>query len=329
MLRTPSLISAALLGALLAAAPAFANELKLSEFTKVEKRDDVGEVVRCSIRTYAPPPPSKQKPMGGMMGMMGGGKSKPAKRPEIVLISMIHMGEKGFFKEANAVLKTCDLVLYEEQGDADLGGLSGQMITELTGLAFQGSEIPFDAKTWRSADLSPDALFRMLGMDPAAMKRMKEMMKNMGGMKLDKRMLESNPMLKQMLPTREKIITQLRGSGDSDSMAEGFGDMADVILHQRNAIAIGEMTKASHEEIDRVALIYGAAHMPVVENYLRETLHYTHQTTRWLDAVYADPEVSKAREASGDTGPSDSDAPQGTPQQDKPKAPTKKDDDWF
>jgi hypothetical protein len=303
-MHTPQILSAALmLSTLLLAAPTAlsAKELSLTEFTKVEKNDEVGEVVRCSIRTYLPPPPPKKSPMAGMGlgGMMGGGKSKPVKRPEIVLISMIHLGEKGFFQAVKKELATCDLVLYEEQGDSDLGGLSGKMITGLTGLAFQGTEIPFNEKTWRSADLSSDALFRMLGMDPAAMKRMKKMMKNMGGFKLDKRMLESNPMLKQMIPSREKIVAQLRGSGSSDKMAEGFGEMADVILYQRNAIAIGELTKASHEEHKRVALIYGAAHMPGIEAYLTKTLHYKHQGTVWHDAVYADAEVSKARAAGG------------------------------
>jgi len=333
-MQSKSLVSALALSALLAL-PALAGEgeLSLSEFTKVEKRADVGEVVRCSIRTYAPPPPPKKRAMPGMggMGMMGGGKSKPFKRPEIVLISMIHMGEKGFFQAVNRELAKCDLVLYEEQGDSDLGGLSGKMISELTGLAFQGTEIPFNKKTWRSADLSQDSLFRMLGMDVEQLKRMKKMMKNMGGFKLDKRMLESNPMMKQMLPSREKIMAQLRTSGSSDKMAEGFGDMADVILYQRNAIAIGELTKASHEEHKRVALIYGAAHMPGIEAYLTKTLHYKHTGTTWLDAVYGDEEVSKARAGESQTG--DTEGPEAPQPKVRPKKPAtkpgKKDEGWF
>ena len=327
-LRTMSV--ALVMSAMLLAAPltADAGELSLSEFTKVEKRDDVGEVVRCSIRTYLPPPPPKKNPMAamGMGGMMGGGKSKPVKRPQIVLISMIHLGEKGFFQAVNKELATCDLVLYEEQGDADLGGLSGKMISGLTGLSFQGTEIPFNKKTWRSADLSNDSLMRMLGMDPVAMKRMKKMMKNMGGFKLDKRMLESNPMLKQMIPTREKIIAQLRGASESKKLAEGFGEMADVILYQRNAIAIGELTKASHGQYKRVALIYGAAHMPAIEAYMTKTLHYKHSTTVWNDAVYADAEISKAR-ANGSSSTKSPAKPQPKVRPKKPAAAKGK--GWF
>lgn len=328
-MQSKSLVSALVMSVLLGAPAALAGELGLNEFTKVEKRADVGEVVRCSVRTYAPPPPSKMKAMPGMGGMMGGGKSKPVKRPEIVLISMIHLGEKGFFKAVNKELATCDLVLYEEQGDSDLGGLSGKMISDLTGLAFQGTEIPFNKKTWRSADLSSDALFRMLGMDPAAMKRMKKMMKNMGGFKMDKRMLESNPQLKAMMPSRAKIMAQLRNSGSSDAMAKGMGEMADVILYQRNAIAIGELTKASHEQHKRVALIYGAAHMPAIEAYMTKTLHYKHTGTVWHDAVYGDEEVSKARAGQSHSSEAPT-KPQPKSRPSKPgKKPAKKGDGWF
>ena len=76
MIRPLILASALLLTAPLTAIAGGDKELGLDEFTKVVKRDDVGEVVQCSIRTYAPPPPTKSRPMMGM-GMPGMARPSP------------------------------------------------------------------------------------------------------------------------------------------------------------------------------------------------------------------------------------------------------------
>ncbi len=264
-----------------------AQEKPLTDFIRVVKRPGVGEVVEASIRVYSAPETKPMNPMGGLGGMMGRGKK--IERPEIVLVSMVHLGEAEFFKAVAAELKKGDLVLYEEQGDGEMSAMSGKLVSQVTGLAFQGTDIKPDPKTWRSADLSQESLFRAMGMDPEQLKQMSKMMKGMGGISPEQ--LKNNPMLKQMLPSREQIIGQLRmGNSGLDQMQ---GDMAKFILYQRNAIVMSEMTKASYEAgKKRVYVIYGAAHMPGVEAYLTDILGYKHETTSWNDAVYADPKAA-------------------------------------
>ena len=333
--------------ALLLAAPTFAGEgeLNLDQFTRAVEKENVGDVLQCSIRYYTAPPPSKDgmKMLGPMARMFGAGNKKMPPRPEIVLISMIHLGEKGFYAEASKVLETCDVVLYEEQGDASMSAASGKMIAAATGLAFQGTEIPPNPKTWRSADLTQEQLFKMLGVHPDVMKRMSQMMKQMGNMqqRMSPEQLKSNPMMARMIPTRDKIIAQMKmGASGSGSLEQslGGGDAANLILHQRNAIAIGEMTKASHEDHKRVAVIYGAAHMPGIDHYLRQRLGYTHTKTTWIDSVYGDPEAAaKAGMAPRpeDEGPSAPSAPAPQKADETKPAPKaapkakKKGDDWF
>lgn len=315
---------------LLLAAPAVAgdkNELELNEFTRVVDREVGGDALQCSIRVYTPPKPMKggMKKLLGPMGGMMGGKNKPLPpRPEIVLISMIHLGEKSFYAAARKELATCDLVLYEEQGDAALGAASGAMIAAATGLSFQGVEIPMNKKTWRSADLTQDQLFAMLGVHPDVMKRMTQMSKQMGGMKINPEMLKNNPMLKSMIPTREKIMAQMRSGAKAEAQAGGK-EMADMILYQRNAIVMGEMTKASHESHKRVAVLYGAAHMPGVEAYLRGPMRYKLKSVEWIDAVYADPKAAAKAKAEGSEETPDPVQPKNAPKDD----PKKKNKDWF
>jgi hypothetical protein len=315
-----------LAASMLFAAPAFADEAKplnLNEFTRVVQRKSAGEVLQCSIRVYSPPPRTKMgaKMLGPMAGMLRSNKPLPTP-PKIVLVSMIHLGEKSFYTQAKAELDSCDLVLFEDgQGNRAMAGMTGELIAGATGLAFQGKEIPIDGKRWRSADLNQAQLFRMMGIHPEALEKMKNMMKGMGRMKISPSMLKNNPQLQAMLPTREKIIAQMRNGSAGDL---GGGKMADLILHQRNAIVIGEMTRASHEVRKRVGVIYGAAHMPAVDAFLRGRLGYTLDKVTWLDAVYADPKAAAKAPKPTVEAPKKVE-----PKKVQPKVAPKKGDDWF
>lgn len=270
----------------------------LSDFVRVIDHPQVGEVLECSIRTYMAPKPDGNvgKRMFGGMGAMLGKQKKLPPRPNVVLVSMIHFGEEAFFAEVKKVLATADLVLYEEQGNDDMNAMQADMIRMATGLHFQGAEIPHAGnKTWRSADLTQDQLFRMLGIHPDTIKKMQGMMK---GMKITPKMLEANPQMKSMLPTREQIMGQMRSG--APSMGEQLGGkVGDVILRQRNMVAMGELTRASYEDHKTIVLIYGAAHMPEIEAYLTGPLAYVRTGERWVKAVYADPEAAAGQPAPG------------------------------
>ena len=289
-------LSAALFVLLALSASAQEGPRPLSDFVRVIEQPGVGEVLECSIREYTGPKPDAkvgQRMFGGMGAMMGKQKPLPP-RPKIVLVSMIHFGEKAFFAEVREELAKADVVLYEEQGNDDMNAMQAELIKMATGLHFQGAEVPHAGnKTWRSADLTQDQLFRMLGIHPDTMKRMQGMMK---GMKLTPEMLKANPQMKQMLPSREQIIAQMRSGAPSLGEQLG-GSVGDVIIRQRNAIAMGELTRASYEEQKRVVLVYGAGHMPEIEAYLRGPLGYTHDSARWVKAVYADPEAAEGQQS--------------------------------
>lgn len=277
------------------------DQAPLSDFVRVIEAPGVGEVLECSIREYkAPKPDSKvgQRMFGGMGAMLGKQKPLPP-RPTVVLVSMIHFGEQGFFSQVKEELAKADLVLYEEQGSDDMNAMQAEMIQMATGLHFQGAEIPHAGnETWRSADLTQEQLFRLLGIHPDTIKQMQGMMK---GMKLTPKMLEANPAMKQMLPNRAQIIAQMRNGAPSLGEQLG-GKVGDVIIRQRNAVAMGELTRATYEERQRIVLIYGAGHMPEIEAYLTGPLAYTRQSERWLKAVYADPEAATRQQQPSSKG---------------------------
>ena len=76
----------------------------LSDFVRVVDQPQVGEVLECSIRTYKAPKPDGKvgKRMFGGMGAMLGKQKKLPPRPNVVLVSMIHFGEKEYFARARA-----------------------------------------------------------------------------------------------------------------------------------------------------------------------------------------------------------------------------------
>ena len=109
-------------------------------------------------------------------------------------------------------------------------------------------------------------------------------------------MMGNNPMMRSSI---RLMMIEVLGRAD-ELMTNDMGGMnpmagmMDVVLHQRDQVAIDELTstlKARGDSIDSIALFYGAAHLKGMESKLVDDMGYEVVKTEWAPAIsvrYAD-----------------------------------------
>ena len=235
---------------------------KIGDFIRVKKTKSGSKVAQLSVRTYKRDSKAKA-PNTGLPGM-GAGKFK---YPEIVMVSIVHFAEAKYYKSINKVLKDCDLVLYEAMGydlvkAADLNKMGAR------DLLFQGRGLK-KTKSWQLADLSLNEQQRALGLPKGTMDRQMGQMGRIVEMMGEQRF-------------RSQMMNQFQSMRDIKKLMN-----MKFILLQRNSVAFGKIVDSIYRgKAKKIAVVYGGAHMPDLEDRLRRELNYVPVKTKWLNAIH-------------------------------------------
>lgn len=155
-------------------------------------------------------------------------------------------------------------------------------------VAFQLDEMDMAGKDWINADIDINTLQNQLaemGEDNAMILQLIEgnsFQAKMIGFVL--KFIERSPMMSSMM--KLAMMDMLSLIETSDIMSQ-FGVIEEVILHGRNDIVI-EYLKAellAHPEYDDIAIFYGAAHMPGIEEVILGELGYEFESNTWAQAM--------------------------------------------
>lgn len=229
------------------------------------------------------------------------------------LIAMVHLGDTEYFQRLNQNLKAYDTVLYEMVGgpytrekarlsreavdaDSSLAQVHNlqNMAKSLLGLEFQLDEIDYFAENFVHADMTEDQFLEATGGGDAVLSDMlsRAMKVAQAGQLpgLPASEAESNQMMMLMFGALMSGDSNLlkRSLGPILAEAEAFiarmeeGE-GSVLISKRNEIVIEkiEETEASAAgDPLKAAVIYGAGHMPDLENRL-EALGYEKTRTVW------------------------------------------------
>lgn len=229
------------------------------------------------------------------------------------LVGVVHIGDREYYKKLNKQLGQYDVVLYELVAPPNTvipkGGKRDpnnplvllQMAMKLTlGLESQTEQIDYTRKNFVHADLSPEQMWEKISKrgdtgltltlsiaaDLLRQQNLQEMKKKeaKGGAKPEPEVDLLQSLLDPDGPVKLKraLAEQLAGAGSGDS---GFGPTIDTILiKDRNAAAIAVLQKELAKGTKKIAIFYGAAHMPDFERRLRDDFDLRPQTPTWLDA---------------------------------------------
>lgn len=236
------------------------------------------------------------------------------------LVGVIHIGEREYYEELNKELEKYDVVLYEmvapegtkiEKGEPrsanPISVLQGGMKSILD-LELQVDHIDYQKDHFVHADMTPEGFsksmeergenmltmfFRILGQSIAQQAKMQARQQSNSRLGRGPRRTNDLDMLLAMFDrNRSHVLKQL--------MAEQFEDLegamnlfngpdGSTIITERNKVAL----RALQEQIDggkrKLAVFYGAGHMPDMEKRMLGDLPLRRDSQRWLIAWRLEP----------------------------------------
>ncbi len=219
------------------------------------------------------------------------------------LVGVVHVGELEYYKTLNDKFLQYDAVLYELIAEADVditarkAANPDSLVTklqhgfkDLLGLEFQLDHINYQKDNFVHADMTPEDF----------MKSMKDKNESIWSMLLkvflnSKEISENNPgmsseiVLLQMLlsPNKKMAIRKIMAAQfqDVDQILEVFeGPEGSTIISERNKVAINVLKNQIKDGKKKLAIFYGAGHMPHMEEVLTKELGFTKSSEKWLVA---------------------------------------------
>lgn len=225
------------------------------------------------------------------------------------LVAVVHVGERDYYAELNRRFQSYDAVLYELIAPEDsplppkpvpgavpeksvLSQIQGG-IKDLLGLEFQLDGIDYRRPNMVHADLSPESFLesmrergesvwtiaaRLLLQGIADQQRNQDPVKDL---RLIAVLLKGTQ--------RERQVEFRRYLAENFNQLDEFverleGPKGSTIIAARNEKALEVLDKQLARGKKRIAIFYGAAHMPDMERRLKERFHAVPKDTQWLEA---------------------------------------------
>lgn len=258
-----------------------------SKFLRIVKDDDGPAALETAIVRY--------RPASGQGDLV------------VDLIAVVHIGERGYYRKLNRRFQQYDALLYElvapqgtrpKKGDGsdNLLRLVQKIMTVVLDLESQLEHIDYTKKNLVHADLSPAEMAEAIkkrGDDglTLALSIAADVLRQQN---LLERELKKNPGKSPELPdfgallddpTAPSKIKRLLAQQfeNLDSAIGGIGPTLNTILvSDRNQAAIKVLAKEIAKGKKKLALFYGAAHMPDFEKRLKDEFDLVPVETQWL-----------------------------------------------
>ncbi len=262
------------------------GDTKTQQFLRVEKSGDDLKALQTAIVRYA----SQKQP-----------------KVSVDLVGAVHIGESKYYETLNALFDDYDVVLYElvapEGTRIPKGGRKGPATNPLSilqvsaqkflGLESQLEKVDYSKKHFVHADLSPQqmrAKMRERGDSPLSLAfgAISEMMRDPS---FQSKMDDSDTaeitfndiseMMTDPLKAKRFMARQFAGSG---VMEAGLGQsLNQLIVEDRNAAAMNVLDEQIKAGKKKIAIFYGAAHMPDFEQRLSK-IDFERKTQSWVTA---------------------------------------------
>ncbi|GAB4129915.1 hypothetical protein JCM17478_17260 [Thermopirellula anaerolimosa] len=221
---------------------------------------------------------------------------------QVDLVGVIHLGERAYYEKLNDILAKYDVVLYELVAPEGTrvppgGGQSNHPIsflqrgmTTILGLTYQLSVIDYQRDNFVHADLSPDEFTKSMeergeSLWAMALRSMGyQMAKNASGKAKvsDADILAALFSKNRNLELKRAFARQLAEDPEGQIQAME-GPQGSTLIAGRNERVLEVLRREIAQGRRRIAIFYGAGHMPHFHDRLTEIgLQVT--KTRWLNA---------------------------------------------
>jgi hypothetical protein len=209
---------------------------------------------------------------------------RPDSPMQIVLFPMLHLGSKGFYEAVTARLRDCELVVAEgirgRSGTTSLLTMSYRLLGRSHRLGLVVQDLHLD--TLGIPVIRPDMTGKEL--DSRWRKEVSRLHRLLiipavpvfavGMLMFGTRRVLGHYLALDDLPTREQEVADAT-----------FEDIDKLLVHERDALLIDALTSIHKErcaEAIKVAVVYGAGHMPAAAAVLVARLGYQARSAEWL-----------------------------------------------
>lgn len=221
---------------------------------------------------------------------------------QVDLVAVVHVADAGYYDELNRRLRDYDTVLYElvapegtrvpSGGRARGGILTGTQVamTQLLDLTFQLDGIDYSPANFVHADLSPQEVAQSMSERGESVSQylVKLFAVAMAEQARDPYGLQDVGLLAALFsPDRARLLKSQFAVAMLDMESLAFvieGDEGSTLVGERNKRAVSVLEERVRLGDRRVAIFYGAAHMPDMATRLESGLGLRRESIVWLDA---------------------------------------------
>ena len=220
------------------------------------------------------------------------------------LMGAVHIGDAAYYQQLNKEFKAYDAVLYEMVKPANLDpaqfqnrppssvGMMQTFMQKQLDLAYQLDEVDYTAKNFVHADMTVkqfrkrqeargESMFKLM------FKLMKEDMARRANNKKGADISSAELLWALLNPNRSVELKYLlaRQFNEMERLTAGLNDeKGSVILTDRNKVALKVLARELAAGKKKLAIFYGAAHLPDLEERMVEKMGFERKATRWVTA---------------------------------------------
>ena len=240
-------------------------------------------------------------------------------KPTVVdLIGAVHIGEPEYYDRLNHEFATYDVVLFEMVAPKDAAipesgqrknqhpvAAIQQMMTKMLELEYQLDGVNYKSKNFVHADMSPDEFSKSMkdrgesffGM---FLRSLGYAMTQSGGSSntSDAQLLMALFDKNRALALKRVMAGQFQDMGGA--MAVLDGPNGSTLITERNKVALGVLKDQLAAGVKKIAIFYGAGHLPDMAKRLEDDFHMQRKDTRWLRAWDLRGEKAKSDKAAAD-----------------------------
>jgi hypothetical protein len=222
---------------------------------------------------------------------------------QVDLVAAVHVGEPEYYNTLNAEFTKYDALLYElianpgvdikaakSDKEENLLTYLQNSLKSILGLEFQLDLIDYKKSNFVHADMTPEDFLNSMkrknesiwGLILKVLLNSKEMSENTSQMAPEIFMLQMLLSPNKTLALRKIVAVQFQ---DIDKFLEVFeGSEGTTIISERNKVAIKVLKEQIALGKKKLAIFYGAGHMPAMEKILLSEMGFKKISDRWVVA---------------------------------------------
>lgn len=225
------------------------------------------------------------------------------------LVGAVHVGDPDYYEQLNLLFKSYDAILYEAVAPKDKKPMPGgdssvssvqRMMKDLLDLDFQLDAVDYSPENFVHADLEPDEFFALMdergeSLFTLMLQVMLAEMKRTGDNPEEAQAQSMAMLLALFAKDRARALKVVLGRqfGELEKMAAGLETGLDgegsVLVVERNKAAFRAMVERIEAGDKKMAIFYGAAHLPDMERRLLNEYGFSRKSEDWITAWDIEP----------------------------------------